>query len=206
MLKYKNFLRKKTTKIYLLIYSILLLLISLILSYRYNLFKEYDSNYRDTYFIIKSDKIADEYLIKDKNIININRKEINEDMYKYEYIFYLRHYYDFANKLSVTIKEIKNHDVKMKIDTKFEQESYLDIGNQLEYTMIFIYVITFVAFIVIILTLSNIITDEKKTNLLYKYLGFSPKLIIIVTIVKVLVVIFIPTLISLLSYYILTKI
>lgn len=206
MLKYKNFLRKKTTKIYLLIYSILLLLISLILSYRYNLFKEYDNNYKDTYFIIQSDKIVDEYLIKDKNIININRQEINEDMYKYEYIFYLRHYYDFTNKLSVTIKEIKNHNIKMKIDTKFEQESYLDIGNQLEYTMIFIYVITFVTFIVIILTLSNIITDEKKTNLLYKYLGFSPKLIIIVTIVKVLVVIFIPTLISLLSYYILTKI
>lgn len=52
----------------------------------------------------------------------------------------------------------------------------------------------------------NIITDEKKTNLLYRYLGFSPKLIITVTIIKVLVVIFIPTLISLLSYYILTKI
>lgn len=120
MLKYKNFLRKTTTKIYLLIYLILLLLISLILSYHYNLFKEYDSNYKDTYFIIQSDKIVDEYLTKDKNIININREEINDDTYKYEYIFYLRHYYDFANKLSITIKEIKDHNIKMKIDTAFK--------------------------------------------------------------------------------------
>lgn len=206
MLKYKNFLRKKTTKIYLLIYLILLLLISLILSYRNNLFKEYDNNYKDTYFIIQSDKVVDEYLIKDNNIININRQEINEDIYKYEYIFYLHHYYNFANKLSETIKEIKEHNIKMKIDTKFERESYLDIGNQLEYTMIFIYVIIFITLCVIIFTSSNIITDEKRTNLLYKYLGFSPKLIIAVTIIKVLVVIFIPTLISLLSYYILIKI
>ena len=206
MLRYKNFLRKKTTKIYMLIYIILFLLLSLVLSYRYNLFIDYDKNYKDTHFIVNTDKRIDDYLKKDKNIININITEIQDDKYNYEYTFYLKHYYDFANELSNIVKEVYNNNIKIHIETEFQQESYLDIGNQLEYSMVFIYVIILVGLCVIIITTSNIINDEKKTNRLFKYIGFSNEKIIVMTIFKILITIIIPIIISISTFFILNLI
>ena len=58
------------------------------------------------------------------------------------------------------VKEVYDNNIKIHIETEFQQESYLDIGNQLEYSMVFIYVIILVGVCVIIITTSNIINDE----------------------------------------------
>ena len=72
--------------------------------------------------------------------------------------------------------------------------------------MVFIYVIILVGVCVIIITTSNIINDEKKTNKLFKYIGFSNEKIIVMTIFKILITIIIPIIISIGTFFILNLI
>ncbi len=206
MLIFKNFIKKKTTLIFILILLFVFLLPAIFLSYKNNLFEQYDNDYKDTYFVFYTDKDIDNIIYNENNIIDIHKDNIDDDTYKYSYEFKLKHYYDFMNNIKYFKEKLYNNNVKFDEEINVNGVSSLDIGDTINIINIIVTCIIIVDIIVLVITLFNLVVDEENSNRLCKYLGYNSIQISITTIIKVLYVIIIPLVLSLLAYFILLRI
>lgn len=143
---------------------------------------EYNVDYNMVYRIniIHNDKLYD---------------ELDKEMNEYYYFISLNNWFDAPN----TIEELSN---KYKVDIMVE-ENKIDSNNYKNVIFIFelfMKVVAILFVILFIISVINIIMDEKKNNKLYYSLGYSKMRIVRITINKILLLLIIPIFIMFLSF------
>lgn len=179
-----------------------------------------------------NNQLTSVFVVSDKPIIEIDEKEaaefgykecvINEYSVKYIRAYHInivenkrlfddldkeqKEYYYFVSlnnwfEGSETVEELTN---KYKVEV-FVSENKIDDNNYKDVIYIFtlfIKIIVILFIILFVVSIINIIVDEKKNNNLYYALGYAKLRIISITINKILLIIFIPLIIILLSFII----
>lgn len=206
----KEVLNNKLSINYIIVFLIITL-IMMVSIYMKNFFRNLiNKNYYGSYIYIKLDdeKIIEDKYIKDyikcikineeiyveKNIngISFEKTIINDNNFKNEYILILKDW----KKINKIQKKMEKE--KIRNDIFINKKSELKIDKYYDYINVFIYLIMIIINIVQIITINNLISDYKKINKIYMYLGFNKKKIHYITFIKVLSLLLFPSIIFIL--------
>ena len=201
MLIYFNFLRKITTRIYFIIFTLLFCIISILFASKHNLYRDYDEAYKDLYFEMKVNQDIDSIIYRDKNIIDIKKDEDNNTI---TYIFRLKHYYNFDKYVGTFYNNLHSMNIKFTQKTIFNKICSYEIGNSLNKINISTIIGIILTIIMLVIISYNVIIDESKSNTIMRCLGYKKRTIQIINISKIVFLIIIPIIISIIPYIVIT--
>lgn len=266
---HKSFFRKKTTKIYILVLTLICILIGVLIVGKNYYISLGNKSYSDSYLLLKSGQDVKDKLNKIKNIKNLKigfettlnsqtvillgseeiqsengilisnnyEEEIekNSEIRIDNHQFYVENYYNFKNGMiifyiheqalnkiisqeKVYVFELKNwiiHEATIKelketlnidsVSTFLNNKKEINYSQIIMVFNIFVIIMIIIFSIVFIITSYNILEDEKQSNLLYHYLGFSKKQTFWICFKKIFSVLLIALIIGFVFFLILSK-
>ena len=122
-------------------------------------------------------------IILNKNLYDLLDIEENS----YVYFIKLKNWFE-ADKVKSDIEKKYNTSVQV-MEKQKDSNNYKNVIKIFE---VFIFTLKFLFIVILLISVINIIIDEKKTNYLYYMLGFNKIEIVKITIMKILLVVFIP--------------
>lgn len=143
-------------------------------------------NYTIEYTMERSNNI-----IEDKNLFNYLSNKQNE----YYYFISLNNWFKMKN----SYKELSNK-YQVEINVQENRIDSVDYKNVIVLFNIFINIVISLFIILSIISILNIIVDEKKNNTLYYSLGYSKRKICQITMNKIILILLIPVCILILTF------
>lgn len=122
-------------------------------------------------------------IILNKNLYNL--LDINKE--SYVYFIKLKNWFEI-DKVKTDIE--KKYNTSVQVMEK--QKDSNNHKNVIKIFEVFIFTLKFLFIVILAISVINIIIDEKKINYLYYTLGFNKIEIVKITIIKILLVVFIP--------------
>lgn len=132
---------------------------------------------------IEYDLSGEGNIILNKNLYDL--LEIDKD--SYVYFIKLKNWFD-ADKVKFDIEKKYNTSVQV-MEKQKDSNNYKYVIKIFE---VFIFTLKLLFIVILVISVINIIIDEKKINYLYYTLGFNKIEIVKITIIKILLVVFIP--------------
>ena len=138
-------------------------------------------------FTIKAyhQKRTDEFYISSKTY-----QDLKNESKSLTYRLNLKNWNNYSKTVDKLLED--NFDVSYQIN----KTSNVDFDNQIRYFSIITIVLIVVLIITLIISIFNLIEDEKKTNILYRYLGYKKSKVKIILVQKLILVFLISILIS----------
>ena len=138
-------------------------------------------------FTIKAyhQKRTDEFYISSKTY-----QDLKNESKSLTYRLNLKNWSNYSKTVDKLLED--NFDVSYQIN----KTANVDFDNQIRYFSIITIVLIVVLIITLIISIFNLIEDEKKTNILYRYLGYKKSKVKIILVQKLILVFLISILIS----------